>query len=118
MKIQANIVQGDDVDLVFNIKTKANTAVNLTGAASITFQLGRLDDQDALIEKTVGDGVTVNDAAAGQITVALADTDTEELLPGTYYFDVLVVDSAGKKSTMRDFDDEPGELTVLDKVAD
>lgn len=114
MKMKARIVQGDDVDLVIAIKDKTNTAVDFTGATAITFTAKANVTGDAYITKTLAAGVALSSPAT-EITVSLTDTDTSEdnLPAGLYYFEVQITDSAGKISTVRDFNDALGELEVL-----
>ena len=58
-------------------------------------------DEDALIEKAIGSGLTVVDAAAGTLTLALEPGDTEDLGGGvqTLYYDVQAKDPTGRIST-------------------
>lgn len=115
MKLSATIVQGDDVSFVINVKDKTKTAINLTGVTAITFIAQKTICGDEYISKTLGSGVTVTDAAAGQITVTLTDTDTSDdnLPAGDYYFELQITDSSGNISTVRSYNDELGILKVL-----
>lgn len=114
MKMKARIVQGDDVDLIIPLKDKTETAVDYTGALAITFKVKKDIGGDDYISKTLGAGVTLASPAT-EITVALTDTDTsvDNLPAGLYYFEVQITDSAGKISTVRDFNDQLGQLEVL-----
>ena len=78
-------VRGDDWSIPGTI-TDNGVAVDLTGA-TITAQLRpRTESEDA-----TSFTVTVTDAAAGEVTLSLADTVTAELRPGRYVYDVQVV---------------------------
>lgn len=116
MKMKARIVQGDDVDLIFNAKNKDGIALDLTGASAITFKAKKTIKGDAYISKTLGAGVSLGSPASeGEITVTLTDTDTNDdnLPAGTYLFELQITDSAGNIMTVRDFNDVLGELEVL-----
>jgi len=114
MKMIAKIVQGDDCNLDFTIKDKSNTAINVTSAQEIRFRAVQSRAVGIEIEKTLGAGVTITDGAAGQIRVQITDTDTaDESSVGDYKFEVEITDAAGNISTVRDFNDQVGELVVL-----
>ena len=50
---------------------------------------------------TVQDFTTaITDAAAGTFTVSLTDTQTAALDPGTWVYDVVMTDNAGKKTRL------------------
>lgn len=112
--MKARIVQGDDLDLVFSIKNKDETALDLSGASAITFTAKKTITGDAAITKTLGNGVALSSPAT-EITVTLTDTDTsdENLPAGLYYFELQITDADGNIMTVRDYDDGLGELEVL-----
>ena len=114
MKMYARIVQGDDVDLVFNLKDKTEEAVDFTGATAITFKAKKTINGDAYISKSLGDGVALQSPAT-QIVVSLSDVDTNDtnLPAGKYYFELQITDSSGNITTIRDFNDDLGILEVL-----
>ena len=78
-------VRGDDWSIPGAI-ADGGTAVNLTGA-TVTSKLRRNYASTAATSFTV----TVTNAAAGELTLSLADTATAAIDPGTYYYDVQVV---------------------------
>ena len=84
-------VRGDDWSIPGAIAADG-AAVNLTGA-TVTSKLRRHYDSTASTSFTV----TVTNAAAGELTLSLADTATAVIDPGTYYYDVQVV--AGSTTT-------------------
>lgn len=111
----AEIVQGDDVDLIINVKDKANAVIDLSGVTDLTFK-ARLKATNSLnIDKDLSSGVAVTDAPNGQITVTLTNVDTskDNLPQGDYSFEAQITDSVGKISTVRDFNDALGTLKVL-----
>ena len=84
-------VRGDDWSIPGAI-ADGGTAVNLTGA-TVTSKLRRNYASTAATSFTV----TVTNAAAGELTLSLADTATVDLEPGSYVYDVQVV--AGSTTT-------------------
>lgn len=113
-KIQ--IVQGDDVSIVINATDKTAAAIDLTGVTALTFKVRVGTLGTTYITKTLGSGVTITNAAAGEITVALlspTDTGVENMPAGDYLFELQITDSAGNISTIRDFNDDLGVFTVL-----
>lgn len=71
-------------------------AVNITGWAlecSVRKQYGGTE----LISKTTGAGtITITDATNGVFTVAFYDTDTEDLEPGAYIYNILRTDAGSE----------------------
>lgn len=114
MKMKARIVQGDHADLVFSVYDKSKSAIDLSGATAITFKAKLTITGDAYISKTLGDGITLSSPAT-ELTVSLSSTDTSDdnLPAGKYLFELQVTDSSGNISTIRDFNDDLGELEVL-----
>jgi hypothetical protein len=79
-------VRGDDWSIPGTL-TSGGVAVDLTGA-TVTAQLrSRVEKSTVAATFTV----TVTDAAAGELTLSLADTVTDDLAPGRYVYDVQVV---------------------------
>lgn len=63
-------------------------AFDLSGASGAVFTLRQsIDDAEAAVTKTLGDGVTV---AANVVSVALDVEDTAGLSPGVYVWDLWV----------------------------
>lgn len=72
-----------------------STPQNITGW-SISWMLKRKPtdaDAAALITKTVGSGITVLSAAQGEISVAIADTDTDGLRANIYRHELKRTDA-------------------------
>ena len=99
------IFAGDSHTLAFSVVDAAGTAIDLTGA-TIKWKMARSGVIPAEIIKSIGSGITVTNAAGGQFTVDLTTTDTAPLL-GLYYFQALVIDSAGNQSVIAH-----GDLTL------
>lgn len=113
--LAAKIVQGDDVSLVFNVKDKDDVAIDLTGVLALTFKAKLTITGTAYISKSLGAGVEITDATAGEITVTLTNDDTSDsnLPADNYLYELQITGLAGNISTLRDFDDNLGCLTVL-----
>jgi len=97
------VTKGDSKTIPLTLSLNGYDPLNLTGAAiKFTVKQSPRDTQsDAVVAKSVGNGITVVNASGGQITIDFvpADTDTkEELLPMT--FDIEVTLSGGSKYTL------------------
>lgn len=99
--------QDNDKTLKFDLKLKDGTAMDLASAGEVEYILTKPNEETSVITKTLGAGVTVADAAAGKIEVALADTDTQ-IDAGTYDQQVQATLSSGKKYAFN-----PESMTVL-----
>lgn len=91
--------RGDTAAWDFTVTEPDGTAVDLTDAEGIRFTAKDRPadlDADARIAKTIGDGVTVTDAANGQVRVQLASDDTSALaVPLSLAFDLQIADAVG-----------------------
>jgi len=89
-----------------NATTGVMEAVNLTGLTgndlSFTAKRKRKDaDVDAVAVKTIGAGIAVQDAAAGELVVTLAPADTDALAkPVTLECDVQMIEADGTVTTV------------------
>ncbi len=101
--IALEIFRGDDEVLDISFKQADGiTALNITGATGIWFtaKSSSLDtDAQALIQKTLGAGVTIVSAAAGTATVTINAADTVAIEPSTLVWDAQIRDAAGKVRT-------------------
>lgn len=114
MKMHARIVQGDDVELIIDLKRKDGTPLNAAGASAIVFKaISQCTGAEAIV-KTLGAGVALASPAT-QVTVSLTDDDTsgDNLPAGMYDFEIQITASTGDILTVRDFNDQPGTLEVL-----
>lgn len=90
MATQSNITAsdywfiGEDKTLSFAVVDASAVAVNITGWA-LEWVLRRDAGDAALITKTVGSGITITNGAGGLCSVAIADTDTDNLDEGGYW---------------------------------
>ena len=79
--------------------TKDGAALDLSGAG-LFFELRRsyptsqvTSSEGALVEKSVGEGITITNAADGVFELELLSGDTNLLTPGTYYYGIEVIPS-------------------------
>lgn len=87
------IYQGEDRDLILLCKRAGGLPFNLTGASAA---VATFPGTTAPVVKTLGSGVTITDAPAGQVTVTLGAGDTALLkISGRETFS-LAVTIAGK----------------------
>lgn len=106
-----SVDHGTDNTLDLVLVDGANQPLNLTGA-SIWFTAKRRysdTDADAIIQKTVGDGITVDNAAGGLAHVTLLPEDTFDLpfYRQTFRYDVKVKSSDGISAIVA-----RGQLTI------
>lgn len=96
-------------DQTFDISVTDAGAVDLTGA-SVTWILRRAPGSPAILTKTVGSGITIQDGPGGIFRLTLDEADTEAL-SGLYYHEAEVQESDGVTSTAvkGDFVIEPDE---------
>jgi hypothetical protein len=95
-----DILQNNDVVIPVTVKDSSGVVVDLTGYTA-NFYLVNYYNEDvssAIVTKSVGSGITVTDAVAGELEVALSKTDTDRL--GVFYLQLDVLDSASNKSTV------------------
>lgn len=101
--------RGDTIDLLVLV-TRDNAAVDLTGA-DVWFTAKRSlrdADVDAVVQKTIGNGIVVTDALAGEALVTIDPSDTNGFTRETRLFcDVQVIEPSGRITTVAD-----GTLTI------
>lgn len=76
--------------------------LDLTGASIWFTMKRRYKDADslALVQKTVGAGITVPTPANGVANLSLAPADTVALEPGLYHYDVKVKEGTGRETVI------------------
>lgn len=103
MAASADIEQyfsGNDVRLLFTaIDEDTQLPLNLSGAQALEWKLAKKATSSALIEKSLGNGVTITDPSGGLFEVAIDAEDTEAL-KGDHYHEVRLTNSSGKKVTL------------------
>ena len=105
--------QGNSKNIVISVYDKPNgNRVPLVGADSMKWQLfsESLEAPEAIISKDLSTGITIfQDAVGDYMQVALAATDTANML-GRYYYETEVTDSSGNKETV-----DTGWITIKKK---
>ena len=89
---------GDDKTLTVTVLDPDGDAVNIT-AATIKWQCARSLGKASAISKTTSSGITITSASGGIFTVALEDTDTEDL-SANYQHEAEVTFADGTISTV------------------
>lgn len=106
--VQANFsfYKGEDVVITDSM----SPAAAISGWA-LQFTLRKnYGDPAPLLTKTIGAGIAVTDPTNGVFTIAVADADTVNLLPGAYVYDVERTD-AGNRTVLT-----IGVLNILPEV--
>ena len=92
--------QGDTKRLAVSVKDPAGAAVSLIAAESIKWWVARrVTSTTRLLEKSVGSGITVTNAAGGLLTISINPDDTKTV-SGDYYHELEVIDAAGDIGTV------------------
>lgn len=81
---------------VLTIK-KAGSAMNLTGASVLMELRSSFESNVALHSYTIGDGFTITNAVAGELTF---DSQIIDLPIRQYYYDLTITNSAGEVYTV------------------
>lgn len=98
------IVRGDDKVIEIPVTDDNGNPVSMVGS-TLTFVMKKADG--------TGDAFTKSAAASGTsvlVTLGTADTSINE---ADYNYEIDVVDSGGKKGTIRDDNDLPFKLKIL-----
>jgi hypothetical protein len=88
--VNLTLSQGDDTSRTWQI-TSSDEAVNLASAtitAIIKPSPQVADDASSALSLTEGDGITISDAADGEVTIAIPTEVTES--PGAWYYKILI----------------------------
>jgi hypothetical protein len=98
------LVRGDTEHLRVTVTDADGDTVNLTGADAWFTVKRRVADPDdrAAIALRMGAGIEVEDAPGGVLIVTLTATETDDMVPGVYRYDVQVRDANGRISTVAD----------------
>ena len=113
------IKKGNTVDLEFTIKDSDGTLViNLSTVVDVKFMAKNEPtdaDVDAVISKSLGDGITVDDPSTGIVKVALTSTDTSVTAKRYSFALQLEYSDSIQEVTIRE---NRSETNVLDIVQD
>jgi len=85
------IEQGTDYQEVFTVNNPDGSPLDLTGHTAVA-KIRKFPE--SVSYTSFGVGIVTS---AGQIVVSLANTVTDDLKPGRYYYDVITTTAAGKK---------------------
>ena len=96
MSAQYNITINQNSDFVRSFQVKEdNVILDIT---SYTFAGTLAENYNTNVSENFTTAVT--DGPAGTFTVSLTDTQTASLDPGTWVYDILMTDTAGKRTRM------------------
>ena len=104
--VELSIEQGANFNTVLDLKDAAGGILNLAGY-EVAAQLRKSYYSSTATDFTM----TITDASAGQITMAMSPTVTANVTPGRYVYDVLITSGAGVKTRIIE-----GIVTVLPSV--
>lgn len=90
---------GQKATLVINVEDENGDAVNMTGGEAVLTVMPKDDfgkktsNVDALLQKSVGQGIEITDPSAGKLEVTFEPSDTEDLKHITRWYRIDVTDS-------------------------
>lgn len=87
------IYRGEDRDLLLSCEKEDGKPFNLTGASAA---VATIPGEVSPVTKSLGSGITITDAAAGALTLALAPADTNLLKLGDRQTFSLAITIAAK----------------------
>lgn len=97
------MMSGDDHTLNATIRdaleAENGVVIDLSGLSAAEWVLSKRKNTAELINKTLGSGITVVDAANGRLDVTMVPADTAAL-KGKYYHECEIVDVSGKTKTV------------------
>jgi hypothetical protein len=92
--------QGDTKRLHISVQDPDGQPISLVAVESIKWWVAKkVTSTTRLLEKTIGSGITVTNAAGGQLTVEIDPEDTDDVV-GDYYHEMEIIDSAGDIGTV------------------
>ena len=116
MALDANIVQGNSFDVIFNVTNSAGAVVDLSTASAIKYVIANAAGTP-VITKTIGSGVTITNAAGGVFKANLTAADTASL-EGPYRHEAVITFADGSVNTVvADAAVNYGTITVRKRIA-
>ncbi len=88
--------QGDDLRVIISVYDTQGSPVDITDAQSIIWKLARSPDDVALLTKSLGSGITVNNPTSFYFDIESAETLA---LFGQYYHEAEIITDQGLKYT-------------------
>lgn len=102
------IYQRNDLFLKVTVVDELGVPIDLTGA-DLVFECETLYGKQ-VFKKTVGAGIIINDAQAGEIEILISSEDTN-IQTGKYRVELLMIDIDGHRYTV-----ETGHITVVQSI--
>lgn len=104
--VELTLEQGANFNTVLDLKDSAGGILNLSGY-SVAAQMRKSYYSNTATSFTM----TISDAAAGQITMAMNAANTATVTPGRYVYDILLTSGSGVKTRIIE-----GIVTVMPSV--
>lgn len=104
--VELTLEQGANFNTVLDLKDSAGGILNLSGY-SVAAQMRKSYYSNTATSFTM----TISDAAAGQITMAMNAANTSNVTPGRYVYDILLTSGSGVKTRIIE-----GIVTVMPSV--
>ena len=104
--VELTLEQGANFNTVLDLKDSAGGILNLSGY-SVAAQMRKSYYSTTATSFTM----TISDAAAGQITMAMSAANTASVTPGRYVYDILLTSGSGIKTRIIE-----GIITVMPSV--
>lgn len=104
--VELTLEQGANFNTVLDLKDAAGGILNLSGY-SVAAQMRKSYYSNTATSFTM----TISDAAAGQITMAMNSANSAIVTPGRYVYDILLTSDSGVKTRIIE-----GIVTVLPSV--
>lgn len=104
--VELTLEQGANFNTVLDLKDSAGGILNLSGY-SVAAQMRKSYYSNTATNFTM----TISDAAAGQITMAMNAANTSNVTPGRYVYDILLTSGSGVKTRIIE-----GIVTVMPSV--
>lgn len=92
------VAKGDTLKIDLTV-TDGGEVVDVTGYM-VAWLVARNLDSDPLYEKAIGSGVTVTNAAAGELQLKLTADETAAMSVGTWWHSVQVIAPSTDRSTI------------------
>jgi hypothetical protein len=114
-RLDITIDQGADYEQPFFVVDSAGKPVDISGAAAAMQIRTAIGDPTALVTLTTAGGTLTINGPAGTITPSIDAASTTALTPGTYVYDLKMLDTHGLTSrTHQGNVTVTGEVTVID----
>lgn len=93
----SHVTQKNQTDFVVTVTDGDGAAIDITGYG-VAFLLARRRGDAPLVSLSVGSGVTITNAAAGEFTAALTQAQAD--IVGTVYYEAITTDGSGNVKTV------------------